>query len=303
MKTDGYFESCGEGRIHFCRWTPPGEPRAVLQIVHGIAEHVDRYDDFASFLCDQGILVVAEDHMGHGQSIHKTPGYFAGGWFAAAEDSMQLLNRTRQEFPELPYVLLGHSMGSFLTRTILCKYPDSGISAAVLSGTGWQPRGILPGGLALCKLVCRKDGERTPSPFLEKCIFGSYNKRVEHPRTSYDWLCRDTRVVDAYVADPLCGFTPTAGLVRDLLTGLIYIEKPENLQRMDRNLPVLLVAGGDDPVGNYGSGVSKTADVFRALPMGRVTKKLYPMLRHEILNEIGHQEVYGDIVNWLWEII
>ena len=299
MRTDGYFDSLGEGRIHFCRWCPPGQPRAVVQIVHGIAEYIERYDDFAEYLCDLGFLVVAEDHMGHGKSTHDVKGYFAGGWGMAVGDTVQLLKKTRREFPDLPYVLMGHSMGSFMVRTILCKYPDSGISACILSGTGWQPRASLPVGLQICKAVCARIGERTPSPFLEKVIFGSYNKKVEHPRTPYDWLSRDSRSVDAYTAHPDCGFTPTAGLMRDLLMGLIYIENPENLKQMDRGLPVLCASGTDDPVGNYGKGVRKAADEFKKLPMGRVDVKLYPLCRHEILNEINRQEVFGDLGSWI----
>ena len=303
MRTDGYFESCGRGRIHFCRWSPEGEPRAVLQIVHGIAEYVERYDDFTNYLCSQGYLVVAEDHMGHGKSILDVPGYFGGGWLSAVADSYHLLELTRKEFPELPYVLLGHSMGSFMARSILIKYPDSGISACILSGTGWQNRAALPFGLQICKLACRQDGEKTPNPKLDKLIFGAYNKKVEHPRTRFDWLSRDARIVDAYIDHPHCGFVATSGLMRDLLSGLIYIEKPENLQKMDRSLPVLFISGGDDPVGSYGKGVKHTAEVFKALPMKQVDVKLYPLGRHEILNEINRQEVYGDVTDWLNKVL
>ena len=147
MRQDIWYDSKGAGSIHACRWIPEGQPRAVLQILHGIAEFVERYDDFASFLNSKGILVVAEDHMGHGQSINGEgiQGYFHGGWFTAVEDSMQLLEDTRKEYPELPYILFGHSMGSFMARTILCKYPDCGLTAAVICGTGWQPAFALPG--------------------------------------------------------------------------------------------------------------------------------------------------------------
>ena len=146
MRTDLWYDSCGLGKIHACRWTPEGEVKAVLQIIHGIAEFVERYEDFANYLNKQGILVVAEDHMGHGQSINNggIQGYFHGGWFAAVADSYKLLEDTKQEFPQVPYILFGHSMGSFMARTILCKNPDSGIDAAIICGTGWQPAKLLP---------------------------------------------------------------------------------------------------------------------------------------------------------------
>ena len=301
MRSDLYYDSCGAGRIHACVWTPQCAPKAVLQIVHGIAEYVERYDEFARYLNGLGYLVVADDHMGHGKSISDAcpQGYFAGGWFSAVADSYRLLQMTQKEHPGLPYVLFGHSMGSFMARTILAKYPDSGISAAVICGTGWQPRALLRAAIPVCEHVCRTDGEKNPSPKLERLVFGSYNRRVEHKRTPYDWLNRDERKVDAYLADPLCGFTPSAGLLRDMLTGIAYIERAESLRNMRKKLPVLFVAGGDDPVGNYGRGVRRTAEAFRNAGMQDVSVRIYPLCRHEILNEINRAEIYEDIGKWL----
>ena len=192
MKTDFYFPSCGGGMIHGCRWEPAGEPKAVLQIVHGVAEHVQRYDHFAEFMADHGFLVVAEDHMGHGGSIgdNGIKGYFEGGWFNAVADIHRLLTYTRQELPEVPYFLLGHSMGSFMVRTLLCKYPKCGISAAILSGTAWMHRGIINSGIAAASLVGKRQGFDTSSHMLNQMMFGGYNKRVEHQRTAFDWLTR-----------------------------------------------------------------------------------------------------------------
>ena len=292
MRSDFYYGSKGAGTIHGCRWTPEQPPVAVVQIIHGIAEYVERYDDFARYLNRLGFLVVAEDHMGHGKSINGEgiQGYFHGGWFTAVEDSYQLLQDTRKEFPDLPYVLFGHSMGSFMTRTILEKYPDSGISAAVICGTGWQPKAVLNTGIGVCQMVCKQQGEKKPSKILEKLVFSNYNKKVEHPRTSYDWLTRDSGIVDRYLADPFCGFTPTGGLMRELLTGIRY--EQENLSAMKKDLPVLFIAGGDDPVGNYGKGVLRSAEAFREAGMLDVSCKIYPLGRHEILNEINWEEVY-----------
>lgn len=299
MRSDFYYRSKGAGTLHGCRWTPEQPPVAVVQIIHGIAEYVERYDDFARYLNRLGFLVVAEDHMGHGKSINGEgiQGYFHGGWFTAVEDSYQLLQDTRKEFPDLPYVLFGHSMGSFMTRTILEKYPDSGISAAVICGTGWQPKAVLNTGIGVCRMVCKQQGEKKPSKIFEKLVFSNYNKKVEHPRTSYDWLTRDSGIVDRYLADPFCGFTPTGGLMRELLTGIRY--EQENLSAMKKDLPVLFIAGGDDPVGNYGKGVLRSAEAFRKAGMLDVSCKIYPLGRHEILNEINWEEVYQDISSWL----
>lgn len=305
MRTDFYFDSKGAGSIHGCRWMPEKAPVAVVQIVHGIAEFVERYDDFAQYLNNLGYAVVAEDHMGHGKSINGEgiQGYFHGGWFTAVEDTYELLQKTRQEFPNIPYVLFGHSMGSFMTRTILAKHPDSGISAAIICGTGWQPRALLPAGIAVAEGFCRKTGETPPCPALQNLVFGSYNRRVEHPRTEFDWLTRDSAVVDAYCQDPLCGFVASAGLLRDLMKGIRYVEEPENLKAMNRELPVLFIAGGDDPVGSYGKGVRRSAQEFRKAGMKDVSERIYPLARHELLNEINRQEVCKDIRKWLEEKI
>ena len=301
MRTDLWYDSCGLGKIHACRWTPEGEVKAVLQIIHGIAEFVERYEDFANYLNKQGILVVAEDHMGHGQSINNggIQGYFHGGWFAAVADSYKLLEDTKQEFPQVPYILFGHSMGSFMARTILCKYPDSGIDAAIICGTGWQPAFALPALAKVIDTIARKNGEEKPNETLQNMVFGSYNKKVEHPRTEFDWLSRDKAQVDAYIAHPLCGFTASAGLLRDMMLGIAYIERKDSLSAMKKDLPVFFIAGGDDPVGSYGKGVRRAADAFKKAGMTDVSVRLYPLGRHEILNEINKEEVYEDVTRWI----
>lgn len=301
MRSDFYYASCGKGMIHACRWEPLTEPRGIFQIVHGIAEHVERYDAFAQFLNTLGFIVVAEDHMGHGKTIgtEGTQGYFCGGWFNAVEDSYQLLKDTMAEHPDLPYILFGHSMGSFMARTILAKYPDCGIHAAIICGTGWQPAALLRVALPICALECKRNGETNPSAMLQNLIFGGYNKRVEHQRTSFDWLTRDDRIVDAYIADPLSGFDASAGLLRDMLKGISFVQARDRLQAMNKKLPVLFIAGGDDPVGGYGTGVQKTAEAFRNAGMQNVDVQIYPLCRHEILNEINRDEVYSAIAAWV----
>lgn len=301
MRTDFYYPSCGAGMIHGCRWEPEGQPVAVLQIVHGVAEHVARYDEFAAFMANKGILVVAEDHMGHGGSIgdEGTMGCFTGGWHKAVADTHRLLSYTRMECPDVPYILLGHSMGSFMVRTMLAKYPKCGVSAAIISGTAWMHRGIINSGIAAAALVAKRQGLEKPSKLLNDMMFGGYNRKIEHQRTSHDWLTRDKKIVDDYVADPLCGFTITAGLAKDMLTGLKYIQEPEHLAKMRKDLPVFFIAGADDPVGNYGAGVKQTVQAFRKAGMEKVSLRLYPMCRHEVLNELNREEIYANILDWL----
>lgn len=301
MRQDLWFDSCGAGKIHACRWTPEGEIKAVVQIIHGIAEFVERYDAFARYLNGLGFLVVAEDHMGHGQSINGNgiQGYFHGGWDAAVEDTCRLMQDTMAEYPGVPYVLFGHSMGSFMARTILCRYPDSGIAAAVICGSGWQPTAAMPSIIKLMETVCKKVGETNPSEKLQKLIFGGYNNRVEHQRTAFDWLSRDNKTVDDYIAHPLCGFTASCGLLRDMMKGIYYIQQKQNLQNMRKDLPVFFIAGGEDPVGSYGKGIHSCVEAFQKAGMTDVDVRIYPLCRHEILNEINKEEIFEDVAQWL----
>lgn len=304
VREDVFFESCGAGKIHACMWTPEEKPRAIIQIVHGIAEHVERYEAFAGYLNSHGFAVVGEDHMGHGASQDGDKrGYFHGGWNAAIGDILALMDLAKQRYGDLPYILFGHSMGSFMVRTILTDYPDLQLAGCVICGTGWQPGPLLSAGISACRAMCLLKGASYPSVKLHKLIFGAYNARVEHVRTPSDWLTRDKAQVDAYEADPLCGFVPSVGLLRDMLGGIAHIQKRSNLERMNRKLPCLLIAGGDDPVGDYGSGVQRTADAFLDVGMKDVRTKIYPLGRHEILNEINRQEVYEDVLCWISNLI
>ena len=294
-------DSCGAGKLHVCRWSPEGSPIGIVQIVHGISEHVMRYDAFARYLTQHGFLVVAEDHMGHGASMEQgsVKGYFHGGWKAAVEDVYNLMQQTMLEYPGVPYILFGHSMGSFLSRTLLIDHSDCGISGCILSGTAWMPEAALVGGYQLCRIVCMQQDERLPSKQLETLAFGGYNKGFDHPRTAFDWVSRDPRQVDAYIADPWCGFTASAGLYRDMMGGIRYNQKRANLARMNPKLPVHFIAGGDDPVGNCGKGVRKAAQKFRNSGMSRVSCRIYPLCRHEILRELNAQEIFQDLVQWI----
>lgn len=305
MTEEFHYNSCGAGKIHGYRWIPEGEIRGIVQIVHGIAEHAGRYEPFAKYLNSRGFLVVAEDHMGHGKSVGAdgTVGYFHGGWFSAVKDTYNLMLLTKKAYPDLPYIILGHSMGSFMTRTLLQKYPECGLSGCILCGTGAMPDALLHIGLAVAKQVCKKSGADKPNERLQNLIFGSFNKKIEHCRTSFDWLCRDPKVVDAYIKDPMCGFVACAGLIRDMISGMLYIQKKENLAKMNKSLPVRFISGKDDPVGAYGSGVNKVVKAFEAAGMRKVSSRLYPLCRHELLNEINKEEIYQDTAQWIEGIL
>ena len=297
-----FLSNNGETNIHVRRCTPSGSLRGIVQIAHGIAEHVERYDAFAAFLADHGYLVVANDHLGHGQSVRSEAdlGFFAqsGGWDLAVGDMHKLYELTHAEFPAVPYFLFGHSMGSFLSRTYIIRYPDD-MAGAIICGTGQQSALIVAGGKLMGRMECRKNGPRYQSEKLNAMAFGNYNKGFDVHRTDYDWLSRDDAVVDKYIADPLCGFIPTAGLFTDMMTGLQFIGKAENISRMRKSLPVFLIAGDKDPVGENGKGVRRVYEMFRKAGMQDVSIKLYPACRHEILNELNRDEVMNDVLLWL----
>ena len=292
-------------QIHCCKWIPEGTPRGVIQIVHGIAEYAARYDALAKVFTEHGFVVVAEDHMGHGGSISQEipQGCFADGWLAAVSDTYRLLRMTMEEYPHVPYVLYGHSMGSFMARTLLYTYPEAGLSAAVLSGTGWMPKLVLKSGRAVCAAEGKRRGMNNSSPTVNKLMFGSYNKGYENPRTPVDWLSRDAAEVDKYIADPLLGFDASIGLAREMLGGMLMNEDKKNLEKMPKDLPVLFVSGDQDPVGSNGKGVTQAYEAFKAAGMRDVRIKLYPGGRHEMHNEINRQELHADVLAFLDEVL
>ncbi len=302
---DFTFESStGRNTIHALKCLPEGAPKAIVQIAHGIAEHIDRYRDFMAFLADNGYLAVGNDHLGHGKTIAdpKEQGFFAekDGWDYVVKDMEKLHDIMAAQYPGVPYVFFGHSMGSFLTRTFLIKYSDK-YDAAIISGTGHQAKPMVIGGYTMASLAVRKEGPRAIGYKLNDIAFGSYNKGFENPRTIYDWLSRDPAVPDAYAADPLCGFIATNGLFRDMMGGIKFIQKSSNAAKMNKATPILFISGSADPVGENGKGVDRAYQFFCRAGMKDVTEKLYPEARHEILNEINKDEVMADVLKWINE--
>lgn len=299
-----FLSTDGKTQLHGMRWEPEGgSVRAVLQICHGVAEHIARYDAFARYLNGLGIAVVGHDHLGHGLSLPEggTPVYFGTGntWNTVVDDIYVLHQRIRLWYPDVPLCIMGHSMGSFLTRTYLIRYPGT-VKAAVIMGTGWQPKAVIAGGMAVAKAVGAVVGENGTSDLVTNLAFGAYNKLFAPNRTSCDWLSADEGNVDAYMADPLCGADATVGLFRQMLSGIRFNQKLSNLRQMDPRIPVLFVAGEKDPVGDCGNGVRRTYQEFRRAGVQDCTLKLYPGLRHEILNEKAQQQqIFEDIGQWL----
>ena len=304
---DFYFQSStGRTSIHALKCVPDGKPRAVVQIAHGIAEHIDRYRPFMEFLADNGFVAAGNDHLGHGKSIRvpEEQGFFAekDGWWRVVDDMDKLHDIMSKEYPELPYVLFGHSMGSFLTRTYLIKHPDK-YDAVILSGTGHQSPALVLGGNAAASVMAKLNGAMGDGTKLDSLAFGSYLSKIENPRTKFDWLSRDAEQVDKYIADPLCGFVGKIGLYRDMMQGIKFITDKKNIAQMNKEKPVYLMSGDGDPVGDYGKGVERAYKAFCDAGLHDVFMRLYPGGRHEMLNETNKEQVYQDILNWLNEKI
>lgn len=304
MKKDELTFPSSDG-VHHIAWTvwePEGTVRGVVQIVHGVAEYVDRYHDFACYLAEHGFAVAGDDHLGHGRSAadESELGWFAeeDGWKYLVEDEKRLRDILQERYPGAPLVLFGHSMGSFIARTYLMRYPGDH-DACVLSGTGHQSVSVCRLGKLLARREIRAHGSKYRSVLLQKIAFGSYLKRITDPVGPNDWICTDPAVVRRYDADPKCGYTATAGLMYDMMDGLHLIAGGPGLAKMDKALPVLFIAGEEDPVGAYGKGVRHVADMFRRAGMEDVTVKLYPAMRHEVLNEREKQTVWRDVLDWL----
>ena len=294
--------STGKNTIYARMCVSDGAPRAIVQIAHGIAEHIGRYEAFMQFLAENGFIAVGNDHLGHGKSAEKLEeaGIFSeeNGWDYVVKDMAQLHARMKEQYPDLPYVFFGHSMGSFLTRTYLILHPED-YDAAILSGTGHQSKALVNAGYLAANMTVKLQGPRASGQKLNDMAFGSYCNKIENPRTPYDWLSRDPEVVDRYIADPKCGFVCKCSLYRDMMGGLRFLTSQANINRMNREKPVYFMSGAADPVGDYGKGVERAYQAFCRAGLHDVMIRLYPEGRHEMLNEMNKEAVMQDILNWL----
>lgn len=283
-------------------WMPSEKPEAILQVAHGMAEHGERYEDFAKYLCEKGIALFINDHLGHGKSVKSDDdlGYFGdnNGWNILVEDQKVITDLIKREFPDTPIVFFGHSMGSFIAREYVRRYgKDESLKAAVFCGTsGKNPASAIA--IKLANAIAKIKGTKHHSKFIDKMAFGPYNAKTEN-RTPFDWLSTDNAEVDKYVADKYCGYLFTIVGYRDLFTLLNNVSGKDWYASVNKNLPMLLIAGEDDPVGTYGKGVKQVYNDLVSAGKKDVAIKLYPAMRHEILNEVDRIQVYEYIYSWV----
>ena len=306
MRDEFYFPSKdGNTEIHTIEWKPEGEVKAVLQLCHGMVEYIRRYDEFAEFMCGRGYYVVGNDHLGHGKSVQSKSEY---GFFnekygnaCVIGDMHTLRQRTMKKYPDVPYFMLGHSMGSLLVRQYIQMY-GNGLSGAVLLGVSSdQSKAVLDCGKRLCRLMAVFRGWHYRSRLIDGMVLGSYNKKFKQARTRADWITSDQEHLDAYVSDPLCSFVFTVNAYYSMFSGMLSMEKKESIYMIPKTLPILFASGSDDPVGNFGKGVRKIYEQYKAAGLQDVTLRLYAGDRHELLNETDRQQVYQDLFDWLEE--
>lgn len=300
-----YNSKNGKTKIRALKWVPEVEIKAVLQISHGMLEHMERYDEFANYMADNGILVVGNDHLGHGSSINNEEdrGYFSeiDGYTVLIEDMYNLMQITKEEYPNKPYYLLGHSMGSFLTRYFITVYGNE-IDGTIIMGTAQQSEGLIKFGLFLTYIMTKIKGWNYRSKFVNHLVLGENNKQFEPARTRCDWLTRDEKIVDDYIADDRINFIFTLNGFYNLFKVMLDMNDKERIKNIPIDLPVLFISGKNDSVGNFGKGVQKSYDIFKSLEIKNISIKLYEEDRHEILNELDREQVYEDILSWI-EII
>lgn len=288
--------------LHIHSWYDEECSKEVVLLLHGMAEHGYRYNEFAEYLVDKGYQVIAPDHRGHGETGYEANalGYFAKekGWNKVIEDIQEVTRWIHEENPDKEIIIMGHSMGSILARTTIQQHGQHYKGAIICGSTlGGNKLKLKMGGL-LTSMHIKIKGENTPAVLLDKISFGGFNNKFKPNKTSFDWLNRDVKEVEKYIEDPYCGYVSSGELFKDLLYGNEITGSQKNINKIPKSMPILLIAGDKDPVGNFGKEILQLETMFKKADL-QVTTKLYEGARHEILNETNKKAVYEDIYHWL----
>lgn len=296
------FEGSGGVRLYADHWLPDGEVRGVVQIVHGMAEHGSRYEHVAQAQTGAGFVVYAQHLRGHGKSAasEALKGHFAdsNGWDKVLEDVHQVNRLARQQFPDVPLAVLGHSMGSFITQEYLIRHGET-VNGAALSASDDNPGALRYAGMLVAWLERLRLGKTGRSELLRKLTFGAFNKPFEPGRTEFDWISSDTDAVDRYLADPGCGYLCSTQLWLELFTALGETAKQSRRRSLPKDLPIYLIAGDQDPACRNAVGTRALAAAYRNAGLRDVELRVYAGGRHEMFNEINQRQVIDDLVTWL----
>ncbi len=276
-------------------------PKAIFMICHGMCEYIERYEDFANFMAQNGFVVCGYDHLGHGQTSDEQggiDGYFGkkDGIITTIDDMKMFCDYIKAQFENLPLILMGHSMGSFFSRVFVIKHKDD-VDAFIISGTaGPNPIGGL--GIMAAKAIKAAKGELHRSQFLHDLAFKPYTKNIENPKTQYDWLTRDEQIVQKYANDKKCTYVFTVNGFLTLLNILQIANSNNVLSATNKNMPVLVMSGEMDAVGNYSKGPQYVFEQMKNAGVKNIQLKLYEGARHEMLNETNKQDAYNDVLTW-----
>lgn len=288
--------------IHMVTYSPYHEPKAIIQIVHGVTEHISRYEEFANYFTNQNILVVGIDLLGHGLSTNNGTKkmYFgpSGSFDYVVEDINTCYKITKEKYPNIPYIILGFSLGSFLSRKYLIEYPNN-LDAAIIIGTGDTSPLLLKLAKKITLKEIKKYGEESFTPKIKSLTFGTYNKKFKPNKTDYDWLCQSETSLNNYLNDNLRGEAISCGLFREMLDGMLYTNNSKNIIKMNKKIPILLLSGSQDPVGDFTKGIKKYYKKLQKNNIQNVTLKIYDNLRHDILHEDSYLTIFNDINEWL----
>lgn len=292
-------------KIHGVRWKPDDEAiYGVIQLVHGMQEYIGRYEEFAEFLTGHGFLVVGHDHLGHGESVRDTRylGYFCKPHPSdvLVADMHQVTAITKRSYPGLPYFIFGHSMGSYLLRKYLTIYSRE-VDGAIICGTGSVPDASCYAGMAVCAMIATFRGWHYRSSFVKKSAFGKSYARfcMDGSVPENSWLCNDVARVKKYYSDPLCTFDFTLNGYLGLFSTVSYDNQEKYIRQIRADLPLFLISGSEDPVGDGGLGVKRVYQQYKKAGLGDVTMKLYEGDRHELVNEPDRKAVFADIWEWI----
>lgn len=289
----------GKTILHVIMWVPEAVPKGIVQIAHGVSEYAGRYEDVAEVLTNAGYVVVCHDQLGHGKSINtaKDKMYF-GDWEYLVSDFEAVAEVVRKEIADMPYFVMGFSMGSFVVREYLIKHSHE-VSGAIIMGTGYQPKAITKIMRMIVNAEAKKIGENNTSEFIEKLSDGVYNSNIKNPVSKRSWLLANDESLLEYMNDPNVGGAMTAGLFREMLYGMEVACDKKNVRMMDRTLPVLLMSGSEDPVGNMKKGVYAVEKMFKNAGMKDIEVLFYPESRHDILHELVREKVLHDWIAWM----
>ena len=292
-----------KNQLHVVIWEPKDTPvKCILQLSHGMIDHIYRYKEFASYLAARGVLVIGNDHLGHGKTVKSSEefGYFDAedGSKTVVDDLHTVTRYAKEKYPNLPYFLLGHSMGSFIARRYLMTYGKE-LDGAIIMATGQFPVPLVNIGLPILQILKKLKGSHYRSKLLNKLVFSSFNKQFKPTQTEYDWLSKNKASIDAYRADPLCNYIFTLNGYETLLRSFDFIGRKSNIRRIPKNLPIFFVVGSEDPLSQNGKIVTKIFHQYKALGIQNIKLNLYPSDRHELLQELDRHTIFEEIYGWI----